>query len=270
MIKKYLFLIALISALFIGCEKEITGVIDPAPSAYSVKSLSSIFQYNYNQLDSLLQIRVEFTTYSSIQYVYCNIYAPDNKKVNSSNLFLFDNGSAVNGDQIAGDGKYSNKIAFSGSFLNGDYKIEYFVTDKSGSTKNIGQEKFLYDNGSANIAPVISNLVAPDTITLVTPSVLATFSVKADDANGLNDIKLVYLQSYRPDGTTSGNIFQLYDDGGLTVIPSSGDQVAGDGVYTLIVELPSSTTKGIWRFVFRARDLGNKLSNEISHNIVIR
>ena len=56
----------------------------------------------------------------------------------------------------------------------------------------------------------------------------------------------------------------MYDNG------TNGDQTSGDGIYSLIIELPpTGVTKGVYRWEFQARDHGKKLSNKIIHNIVI-
>jgi hypothetical protein len=253
-----------------GCEPELTGVVETTYNSYRIKSLTSINQYNYNPLDTFLTINVEFVTFDQVSSVYSNIYGPDQKKINIEKIFLYDNGNPNNADQISGDGKFTNRVPFTDDLLNGNYLIEYYVSDKSNVINKIGQETFLYNNGRTNIPPVISNLTSPDTITLNSSFVYEFFSVQVEDSNGLGDVKDVYIQSYRPDGTTSGITTSLYDDGGLVITPSSGDQVAGDGIYSLIVSLPHTTTKGLWRFVFRAIDRGNKLSNEISHNILVQ
>ena len=54
-------------------------------------------------------------------------------------------------------------------------------------------------------------------------------SIKASDDNGLSDIKAVSFLSHKPDSTINGPI-QLLDDGGSV----SGDQAAGDGIYSVL------------------------------------
>jgi hypothetical protein len=268
---KNIFVSLIITVLLLnGCEPELSGVVEVTHTSYRVKTLTSIHNYNYNPLDSLLTLTVEFVTFDQVASVYCTIFGPDRKTISNERIFLLDNGNVNNGDLSPGDGKYSNRVPFSENYLNGNYTIEYYVSTDNNSTNQIGQEVFLYNNGKTNIPPVLSSLTAPDTITLITPSVMEFFSIQVEDSNGLGDVRDVYLQSYRPDGTTSGATISLYDDGGLIISPSSGDQVAGDGIYSLTVQLPFTTTNGLWRFVFRAIDRGNKLSNEISHNILVQ
>ncbi len=177
-----------------------------------------------------------------------------------------DNGKAENGDFSAGDNTYSNKFPLSQFYPNGVYTIKYFAEDKNSSVKQVAVQNFKYDNGQANIAPIISNLVAPDSAKIDTIKTLIFLSVKAEDQNGQSDIESVFFNSFiPPNGTpSSNNPFILHDDG------VNGDQTLGDGIYSLIIELPpTGVTTGNYRWEFQARDRGKKLSNIIIHNIVI-
>jgi len=72
----------------------------------------------------------------------------------------------------------------------------------------------------------------------------------------------VFFKSYRPDGTpTNGNPFTMFDDGNLSL---HGDTVAGDGRYSLIIAIPwTQTTLGPFRFVYRAQDNSNAISDSL-------
>lgn len=120
-----------------------------------------------------------------------------------------------------------------------------------------------------NIPPVISNLSAPDSLTVLPQdTVLILLSIRASDANGLDDIKSVFFNSYRSDGTpSSGNPFEMFDDGNRY---GTGDITKGDGVYSRIVILPPGTTPGLRRFDFQAVDKSFAYSNVISHNILVK
>ena len=59
----------------------------------------------------------------------------------------------------------------------------------------------------------------------------------------------------------------MYDDGSLIV---HGDAVAGDGWYSLRVELPPTAQRGEYDFEFRAVDFSNTTSNVVIHNMVVR
>lgn len=117
------------------------------------------------------------------------------------------------------------------------------------------------------VAPVISNLVAPDTVTIGGDTTKIFLSVTVSDENGLSDINSVYFNSYiPPDGhPSSANPIKMYDDG------THGDQKAGDGIYSTYVVLPpTGVPHGTFRWEFFAQDKNGLLSNKISHNIVVQ
>jgi hypothetical protein len=253
--------------IFIGCEKDYDNVIENYNPDYQVKLVSPSDSIQYDPLDSLITIRIAFNFAVNIQSVFCDVYAADNSKLNSSPLSLLDNGQIVNGDDLANDGSFANKFPLSESYPNGIYNIKYYVTDKSNSTNQVALGTFKFDNGQANIAPVISDdIVDPDTAIVAGTTVILT-SIKAMDQNGLSDIDKVYFVVYRPDGTTNNSQNLMFDDGNLN---DHGDQTAGDGIYSLLIQITSANQKGTYRLEFQARDRGGKLSNIINHSLLIQ
>lgn len=117
-----------------------------------------------------------------------------------------------------------------------------------------------------NFAPVISNLTAPDTITASIPRTIL-ITIKVSDDNGLEDIGRVYFTTTKPDGISSGSKTDMFDDG---KVDENGDQNAGDGIYSVIIQVTPSNAKGIYKFEFLAQDSKQALSNIISHNIEVK
>jgi hypothetical protein len=153
--------------------------------------------------------------------------------------------------------------------LNGKYTIQYYLINSNNNTELVAEHNFTYNNNLADAAPVVSNLVAPDTVSLNTGLTTdINLSIQVADSNGLNDIDIVFFNSFLPNGNaSSNNPFIMFDDGK----PEHGDAVAGDGIYSLIVSLPpTGVTKGTYRWEFQARDRGKKTSNIIIHNIVVK
>ena len=98
--------------------------------------------------------------------------------------------------------------------------------------------------------PVLSDLVAPDTVSRSAAEPIP-LSVRVSDPQGLDDVKSVYFNTTKPDGTpASGNPFLMYDDGN----EAHGDETAGDGIYSLLVTITSQNEKGVYRFDFVAED----------------
>lgn len=120
-----------------------------------------------------------------------------------------------------------------------------------------------------NVPPIVRNLFAPDTLTISSTDTLKiVISIEAFDADGRDDIKSVFFNSYLPDGSPSrSNPIYLFDDGNLSL---NGDLNANDGIYSRIIILPPNTTRGKYRFDFQAIDKKNETSNIISHNLVVR
>jgi len=252
-----------------GCVKEYDTVVDPPEINFRVTYVGVADSVKYVPGDSVTFIRLGLTNPSSINSVHVNIYSSENKKLNNVPVLLKDNGDLTVGDYIQGDSIYSGKFPLSQFYPNGNYRVEYFVEDKYSTTTPVAVKMFTYDNAQSNLPPVVSNLLAPDSAAIGSQAVVLLLTLDVYDPNGLNDIELVYYNSFiPPNGTPAlANPIQMFDDG---LILEHGDSVAGDGTYSRLVILPSTgVTTGIYRWEFQARDRGKKQSNVIIHNIKI-
>lgn len=266
--KSVLTILLLLSFFYFGCENDFDSLIDQSPAFYQVIGVRTIDSVRYIPNDSLVLLTITFNQSKDLRSVFTDIYASDGNKLNKNSFDLLDNGKAENGDLVVGDNTYSNKFPLSQFYPNGIYTIKYFAGDKNNNIKQVAIQNFKYDNGQNNVPPVISNLTAPDSVKIDTVKTLIILSVQAEDANGQNDIELVFFNSFiPPNGSpSSSNPFIMYDDG------TNGDKISGDGIYSLIVELPPPpvvVVKGTYRWEFQAIDRGKKLSDKIIHNIVI-
>jgi hypothetical protein len=253
-------LFILISSLLVlyGCEKEYDSVIEPVSSSYQVLAVTSFQEFNYVPGDSTETLTITFNSTNNIAGVSYDLLSPDGSKVNSSPLPM------VKADQ----NNFQAILQMSRNYINGEYTVKYYVTDISGEFKEAAIHKFLYNNGTANEAPVIANaLVEPDTlvVTAVTPLIV---TVEASDPDGQSDLEIVYFIVFRPDGTTSGSQNILSDDGNKT--ETAWDETANDGIFSLRISVNETNAKGTYRFEFRARDRGKKYSNIINYNVVIQ
>ena len=263
--KKYLFLI-LIPIFLGGCEKTNNDIVDSNIS-YQVESVNTVSKFLYTTVDSLISVSLEVNSSSSIKNIYFNIYSSDNTQLNTSPVYMYDNGETDYGDTTAGDNVYSARFPLSKSYPVGIYTIKFFVTDLTDNTRQVAVKNFEYDNNQVSYPPQISGLNAPDSVVVQDPKSVIFISINASDPNGLNDIREVYFISYRPDGTTSGEKNQMFDDGNTQ---NDGDVKAGDGIYSILIEVTPQNAKGTYRFDFRAVDRTSKLSNLISHNITVQ
>jgi len=262
----FLFIVLLMA----GCSKDYNNVVDVPVTNFQVSAVGTVNTFNYTPSDSILTLNIKFSSIEGVKSVFCDINTPDDKPLNNGHIELLDNGeNSANGDSVSGDNIFSNKFTMSSSFSHGNYDINYYITLNDGSEKLVAQQIIKYDNGQSNIAPVISNLVMPDTVQF---DQSFTFSVQAIDSNGAGDISQVYYELYKPDGTKISNSqgiskFPLSDSGDTI---TSGDITANDGVYTNKLTFPSGQPAGDWVFKFHAIDTGAKISNEISKTVTVK
>jgi hypothetical protein len=265
--KSFLTIVLLLSVIYFGCEKDFDTVVDQSSASFQVTGVGTIDTFKYIPGDSLVLITIMFNRSDDLQSVFTDIYSSDGNKLNKNLFSLSDNGNAANGDFAAGDNTFSNKFPLSQSYPNGVYTIKYFAEDRDYFVKQVAIQNFKFDNGQANIAPVISNdIIEPDTL-VAFKTVAIQISIKAEDQNGLNDIESVYFIVYRPDGTSNNIKLDLFDSGNISL---HGDQTVGDGIYSLKIQVDQNNMKGSYRFDFQAIDRGKKLSNIINHFVLIQ
>ncbi|NWF87997.1 MAG: hypothetical protein HXY50_00890 [Ignavibacteriaceae bacterium] len=265
--KTILLLLGLSSIIYFGCEKEYDSVVDQSTSTFQVTSVRTIESFRYIPGDSLLLISVTFENSEDISTVYVDIISSAGQALNSNSVKLYDNGNTENGDLQANDNTYSNKFPLSQTYPNGDYLIKYYVLDNNNVTKQVAIQKFKYDNGQTNVAPIISNtIIEPDTL-VVNDTTVIQISVQAQDQNGNSDIECVFFVVYKPDGSTNNFKNELFDSGNNSL---HGDQIPADGIYSLKIQVDQTNNKGTYRFEFQARDRGKKISNIINHFVLIQ
>jgi hypothetical protein len=206
-------------------------------------------------------VGVQLNSLIGVQSVEANIISSDFTQLNNSPLLLYDTSKSTN--------IYSNTFPLSRYYPDGTYSVQYSITDINNNTQIVAVHSFVYNNAQHLPPPVISNLVAPDTVTIGTQKVLILVTVQVTDSAGLQDIKSVFFNSYVPpdNHAAPGNPFIMYDNG------ANGDAVAGDGIYSLIVELPPPPTSvplGTYTWVFQAVSNEGDTSNVIIHKIVVQ
>jgi len=206
-------------------------------------------------------INVNVNGGTAISSVKCTVYEPAGTSLGTFNMSP--NGSTAGGDLI-----YNSIVDITNisCLLIGKYKVEYLAENSSGLFSNLETSDFIVVN-TANVPPAVSDLHAPTSIQVPSSGTnTAVLSVNANDPNGYCDIKNVFFNSYRPDGTiTGGSPFTMFDDGNILL---HGDTVAGDSRYSLIIGIPSNqTTLGYFKFIYQSRDNANLLSNQVIDSI---
>lgn len=285
--KRYLFYITIsfLSFFLSSCEKDKFDtfdvklsppfIIDAKLDKYIIDSDTILFNGQYSLNDTIIisnriQIKVsDQDGISDIVSVKFRVKGPNNREIFTGTA----SDKGLESDSLANDGIFSSK--FSSKIprtLTGTFFIETHAEDKSRLLSNFVITTFSISR--LRKAPMIFNLQAPDSVTLpVSGSKLIQMSIAAFDSNGLADIKEVYFRSL--DSSDPTKKYFMYDDGSETILfppdGRSGDEIKGDGIYTINVELPYNMTPKPYRFEFEAQDFAGLLSNKILHTLnVIR
>jgi len=249
----------LIPLLFWGCDKTFENVIDVARENYQVTTVAGIKDTIdlKNPSDSLLNLRLIFIPESEVNSVYFDLIDPDDFPLSSSPIEMINTSSVI----------FENQFILIPEYPNGKYTVQFSVTGFNGENNIVALSSFQFNNGQDNLPPVISNTVIdPDTVVVTDTTIIYT-SVEAMDSNGVSDLKEVYYIVYRPDGSTSGAKLLLFDDGNIV---ENGDLVAGDGIYSRLIQVNETNDKGTYRFEFQAEDRSGELSNIINHFVLIQ
>jgi len=166
---------------------------------------------------------------------------------------LSDNG--IFPDSIANDSIFTGSVKFTAIRSEiGTFYAEVGSSDAQEFTSNTVRIPFTILR--LNQAPVISNLVAPDTVyrSLQTPF---TVSVQASDPDGLYDLVSVTMTN------ENNSVFSLHDDG------INGDEMGGDGIFTQVFAFPTDQPLGPYVFTFKAIDRSNVSSAVLTKTIIV-
>ncbi len=169
------------------------------------------------------------------------------------------------GDVLAGDGIYSIAADLRSSATSaGTYLARFEARDSKGEKSN--PLVVTTTVAGVNNPPVLSDLTAPGTVSRQS-SLPMLLSVRVADPQGLVDIKRVYFNTTKPDGTpSSGNPFLMYDDGASG---PHGDLTAGDGVYSLEIHITPQNALGLYRFEFFAEDMSGAQAESLVQLITV-
>ena len=188
----------------------------------------------------------------NIQSVVFEGYQQSNKIFEGNFL---DDGSS--GDVTSGDGIFSIAVdaGFAASKI-GSYEMHIYATDLLGKSSQTETQDLFIENAP----PEISNLTIADSTQRPTQDITyIPITLEVSDAQTLVDISRVGFESLKPDGTSpSVPFFDMVDDG-----ETYDDAVAGDGIYSIVIQLDPSAQLGEYTFTFRAEDKAGNISNVI-------
>lgn len=283
LLKIFLFpFVVIFSFIFLsGCEKKYDAIVDSAGStpfisdaAFTLRKVYSDTMYNSEGLkkpDDLLTIRGIVSTkvvhpegLSRIASVRFNLTENQTSSIVNEGI-LYDDG--IFPDKNALDSLYTQLVEYQfGRVFVGTLTLSLWSVDKSGNQSNViylPLEILRRDNQK----PILSDLQMDSLVVIGGIDHILNIYITATDLDGQSDIYEVYFNSFIPPKgmPSTGNPFFMYDDGDVI----HHDIIASDGVYSLAVKLPKTTTFGTYRFEFHAIDRSLDSSNVIIKNIVI-
>jgi hypothetical protein len=149
----------------------------------------------------------------------------------------------------------------------GNYTVVVYATDATGQLGNevLGTLSLVASGGP----PVIEQVEMPDRVQRPAPGqppVLIPIIATVSDPDGLANIARV---AFTPQG---GTAIQLCDDGPEVAcggVSDSGDAVAGDGRFTITVQLENTNAPGVRTFDFQATDRTGLTSNVVMRTITV-
>ena len=172
------------------------------------------------------------------------------------------NDAGLEGDILIGDDRYDGswKLPESdSSYVDSLWSLDILVRDIASNELQASQTL----QPVRPAAPQLGRPIHLDTLVLVANDLtLDTLTLEVTHPNGLDEIRDVTLISRKPDGTlaNSGQPIPLYDDGGSEVFLSfngvdftSGDGLANDGVYSLLLILTPDNLTGVYHWTFYSR-----------------
>ena len=117
---------------------------------------------------------------------------------------------------------------------------------------------------------MIISVSAADTLPLPPEGfyTLDTLRAEVTDTDGIDDIRSVSFTTIKPDGTLAnqGQPFFMADNGNWS---TWGDKTADDGIYSIIIQLPSTTLPGTYVYRFTAEDFSGAVSDTVRHTVVL-
>jgi hypothetical protein len=257
-------------ALITGCTKQTGGVVDPAgiPPFVNRASASpdSIRMKLLPQSNGTLTVTivaqagvVRQAGSAPIASVSVGVIANGATDPFLS-VSLHDDGRSP--DTVAGDGVYSALIQFTISkSASGVYLLRFVATDNQGFVSNAVEAPLFMLRDSH--APVISNLVAPDSAQVpVGGTAVFPLYIRATDQDGQADINQVYFRSL--DSSDPTQKFAMNNDG------SAPGSVPGDSTYAIVIKaVDGPTVRKTYRFLFQAVNNFGDTSATILHSITL-
>lgn len=265
----------LLTLLMMGCEQaptsmdEVPFLEDEGETTFTV----TIDGFDYDFLSKQFHFSMVITSPAEITEVAAQLTSAG---IQPFTFSLNDLGQEA--DILIGDGHYDGSLTLPDSLTENAENIwTLSVEARDINANSLNASKTLQPRKPA--PPVIGAARHLDTLTLsATDLVLDTLTLSVSHPNGLDEIRDVSMMSLKPDGTyaNGGQPIPLYDDGGAEIFYSfggidftSGDSLAGDGIYTLLLALSPSNLSGVYQWTFNARTWLGIEASPVQDSIVV-
>jgi hypothetical protein len=200
----------------------------------------------------------------TVRVVRTEIYPPYFSRPAFTDSLLDD---GLHGDGAAGDGLFGQTLLPSrlGNQC-GPFSFVFRAIDVAGYAGPTEVKVItVVVSRSGNLPPQVAGLQAPATISRRATPNTYVLSVQASDPNRQCDgVARVFFNTFLPNGNpSSGNPFLMRDDG------KEGDAAAGDGRYSLTIQISPQNAIGNYRFEFQASDQRGAPSTRLIHTISV-
>jgi len=182
---------------------------------------------------------------------------------------LYDDGAHFfpqDGDVLAGDGVYSNRLQvvdISQYSNQTEFVFQFTAFDKQNHDSQVREITVVF---SPNSPPVIHKIMAPDSLSHTSENPI--FSIVVSDSNGIDDISRAFFESKNPAGGFTQYEQQLFNDGDYE---KNGDLIAEDSIFSTRISKDFLVAKkGLYNLNFYVEDANeDQNENEAVHLIVI-
>jgi len=251
-------ILALFSLLFLfwNCGPVYPGNGDD--NAYPVPELRDPGT-GYHPGKEVLHCEIKALYDLEIEEVQADIYLQGFEAEHLS-LTLNDSGSA--GDAIPYDHIFSRNTPLERiDSLDGRIAVRYTV-DAAGSLAQSYDDTLRVE---ANQPPEITQIVMPDTLVRPRTGTKDLYIyVYADDPNGVHDVTDAFFQVQDVDDASWSADYNLYDNG------ESGDERAGDGIFSTGLVISADNQPVTNYFRFRVKDTASNFSEWTLDSVVVR
>lgn len=181
-------------------------------------------------------------------------------------FLLHDDGASP--DAAAGDSLFSGSIVFTARRSDaGLHRVRFLAQDRSGLRSPALEATCNVIRNNARPRLDSLSLAAPDTLRRpASGSLLFRVSISASDSDGLSDIQRVFMENL-----ATLTRFSLLDDGGAPQPGgiTSGDSLAGDGIFSITFGLPSTASPGVLNYRLQAVDAVTDTSASVPYTLVV-